>query len=109
VRDNLLGQLRWCRDQPERREKILSVIRTLEQPEARECARWYTHYERLSPEAKARLKEQRAEEGRRAWMSTQPPTDKQLAYLRSLGYAGEVPDRLRASELIDRLVKGGQP
>lgn len=35
------------------------------------------------------------------------PTAKQIAYLRSLGYRGEVLDRLDASRLIERLSKRG--
>ncbi|MCX7601462.1 MAG: hypothetical protein N2Z75_05910 [Meiothermus sp.] len=36
-------------------------------------------------------------------METQPPTEKQLAYLRALGHTGEVANRLEASRLIEQL------
>jgi hypothetical protein len=40
-------------------------------------------------------------------MAEQPPTEKQLRYLTSLGYRGPEPaNRLEASRLIDELVKG---
>ncbi len=48
------------------------------------------------------LKAAGAEEGRRVYMAAQPATEKQLAYLRSLGCA-DVPDnRLQASEWINQ-------
>jgi hypothetical protein len=36
-------------------------------------------------------------------MSTQPATEKQLAYLEALGWRGPIGDRRQASDLIDRL------
>jgi hypothetical protein len=109
VRRDLLSRLQQSRDEPEGRKKVLAVLQTLDQPEARATAAWYVSYEKLPPAAKATLKAQRAEAGIRAWMETQPPTERQLNYLRRLGYDGPVENRARASELIDRLVKGGRP
>jgi hypothetical protein len=60
-------------------------------------------WEALPPAERARQKAARAEAGRRAWMAGQPPTEKQLAFLRALGYCGPVANRAEASQLIDRL------
>ena len=70
-------------------------------------ARWALWWESLSPEEKRRFREERAEEAIARWMAEQPPTEKQLRYLTSLGYRGPEPaNRLEASRLIDELVKG---
>jgi hypothetical protein len=70
-------------------------------------ARWALWWESLSPEEKRRFREGRAEEAIERWMAEQPPTEKQLRYLASLGYRGPAPaNRLEASRLIDELVKG---
>jgi len=70
-------------------------------------ARWALWWESLSPEEKRRFREGRAEEAIARWMAEQPPTEKQLRYLASLGYRGPTPaNRLEASRLIDELVKG---
>jgi len=70
-------------------------------------ARWALWWESLSPEEKRRFREGRAEEAIERWMAEQPPTEKQLSYLASLGYRGPTPaNRLEASRLIDELAKG---
>ena len=70
-------------------------------------ARWALWWESLPPEEKRRFREGRAEEAIARWMAEQPPTEKQLRYLASLGYRGPTPaNRLEASRLIDELVKG---
>jgi len=70
-------------------------------------ARWALWWESLSPEEKRRFREGRAEEAIARWMEENPPTEKQLRYLASLGYRGPAPaNRLEASRLIDELVKG---
>lgn len=69
------------------------------------CA-WCLDWERLSPAEKARLKAARGEEYRQAYQEAEPPTEKQCAYLRRLGYQAEPRSKRHASELIDQLVKG---
>ena len=72
-------------------------------------ARWALWWESLPPEEKQRLRKERAEEAIERWMAEQPPTEKQLRYLASLGYRGPTPtNRLEASRLIDELVGRGK-
>ena len=72
-------------------------------------ARWALWWESLPPEEKRRFREGRAEEAIARWMAEQPPTEKQLRYLTSLGYRGPEPaNRLEASRLIDELVGRGK-
>ena len=72
-------------------------------------ARWALWWESLSPEEKRRFREGRAEEAIARWMEENPPTEKQLRYLTSLGYRGPEPaNRLEASRLIDELVGRGK-
>ena len=72
-------------------------------------ARWALWWESLSPEEKRRFREERAEEAIARWMEENPPTEKQLRYLTSLGYRGPEPaNRLEASRLIDELVGRGK-
>jgi hypothetical protein len=57
-----------------------------------------------SPQERQRL----AAQYRDAYLSSQPPTDKQVKYLEHLGHVGQLPqNRLDASRLIDNLVNGG--
>lgn len=74
-----------------------------------EFAEFIIEREALPWEEKQRLKEaSRLEKGgeyAKLHMATQPPTDKQLSYLRFLG-CSEIPEsKLEASELIDRYLK----
>ncbi|MDQ3829347.1 MAG: hypothetical protein M3361_08575 [Candidatus Tectomicrobia bacterium] len=79
-------------------------------------AREAVDYEQLAPEAKSRLKSERARAGMREFMASKPdtilqkpPTDKQLEYLRKLGVTKTPANRWEASQLIDAaLQKGGQ-
>ena len=70
-------------------------------------AEHYLTWERLPRPDRDRQKAARAEQFRRDWQRTQPPTEPQLKYLAALGWTGEVSDRLAASELIDRLRSRG--
>jgi hypothetical protein len=69
------------------------------------CA-WAIDWEQLSPAEKDRLKAARGEEYRQAYQEAEPPTGKQRAYLRRLGYQGEPRSKRHASELIDQLLRG---
>ena len=87
--------------------QTLSLLSHLDPEALLAGARWALWWESLSPEEKRRFREERAEEAIARWMANQPPTEKQLRYLASLGYRGPTPaNRLEASRLIDELVKG---
>lgn len=72
-------------------------------------AEHYLTWNRLPQPERNRRKVECAAVHRREWMKTHPPTAKQLSYLASLGWTGEVPHRLAASELIDRLARRMSP
>lgn len=61
--------------------------------------------EGLSHEEKTRLKNEAKTNGAKSFMASQPPTEKQIAYLRSLGSNETPQSKLEASEMIDRLLK----
>lgn len=69
-------------------------------------ADWALAWERLTPAEKARERAAKAAPHVREHMAGQPPTERQLAYLRSLGWRGEVASKAHASELITAL-RGG--
>lgn len=64
---------------------------------------WLIDWAAASAEERARVKAGRGEQHRRAYFEQQPPTPKQLEYLRGLGHTGEVRSKAHASELIDHL------
>jgi hypothetical protein len=70
--------------------------------EALALAEWCIAWEATPPGERERLKAERGEEHRRAWLEGQPATPKQLAYLAALGHRGPVASRAEASRLIDR-------
>lgn len=74
--------------------------------EAYAFAEWCLAWERLTPAEKARERAVKSEPHIRTYMEQQPATDKQIAYIRALGFAGEVTSKAHASELIDRLRRG---
>lgn len=74
-------------------------------PEALAFAQYYIEYEQLPYTERQALKAERGDEHRAAWMAAQPPTEKQLGYLRKLGHAGPAPaSKAEASAQIDRLL-----
>jgi len=87
-------------------EQIISVI-DAHRDEALEFAAACIRREQAPPEERQRLRWMAATEGKRRWQETQQPTEAQRAYLRVLGWEGEVGNRREASELIDRLRRGG--
>ena len=87
--------------------QTLSLLSELDPEALLAGVRWALWWESLPLEEKQRLRKKRAEEAIERWMADQPPTEKQLSYLASLGYRGPTPaNRLEASRLIDELVKG---
>jgi hypothetical protein len=93
----------------EQRQFARQVLRSLEDdPEAAAAyaASVYAR-EHLPPDEKARLKQAQAMYYMVQAMMGWPATAKQHAYLRSLGYAGELPeDRAQALALIGTLLHG---
>lgn len=61
--------------------------------------------ESLTWEEKCRLKEEAKTQNAKNFMATQPPTDKQLSYLKTLGCADVPKTKLEASEMIDAFVR----
>lgn len=87
--------------------KAVLASGALDSPLALEFAAFLAHRESLPWEEKQKLKEQRdVKPFIREHMKGQPPTDKQLAYLRSLGCKETPQSKAEASELIDRYVNG---
>lgn len=77
-------------------------------PEAEAYAQWAIWWEAQPREIRNRWKELRGDRKRQEWMTAQLPTDRQISYIRKLGWNGDAPQTRRAaSELIDVLIKGG--
>lgn len=62
-------------------------------------------YERLPHEEKAKIKADVQERSRKEWMKHNPPSEKQIAYLASLGYTLPVATMEEASHLIDERLR----
>jgi len=68
-------------------------------------AAWALAWEALPEDERDTIKQAHRQEHKSAWMAENPPSERQLGYLRSLGYAGMPPATMaEASEAIDRLV-----
>lgn len=69
-------------------------------------AMYLIDWERLTPEEKKRIKQARGTEYAKEYMRTQEPTEKQLSYLKALGYTGAAPEnKAQAGDLIDKILK----
>ena len=90
----------------QRKAEYLTLLESYPE-DAMDFARWAVWYESLSEEEKTARKAEQGKLYRRQWMDTQPATDKQVSYLRHLGWTGEVRSKLYASELIDCILKAG--
>ncbi len=74
--------------------------------QARQYVEYLLQWESLSFEEKDQIKRARSQEYIDQHMEKLPATVKQVNYLRSLGYAGTVPEnRRKAKELIDKFLK----
>jgi len=105
VRHGLLAQIVKCKrwgnvETVQRNELVVSLIDT-HFDEALDLASHYLWWESLSAEEQRRIKAER-------WMAQQPATEKQVKYLRALGWTGNIESKLYASELIDKLLKEGR-
>jgi hypothetical protein len=88
-------------------KKCMSMWRALadHDDEARDFAAWALANEKLTPEEKAARKQAQADAGVREWMSSRPPSAKQLGFWRNLGGRGEPPATMAgASDAINVLV-----
>src|SRR5205823_634194 len=71
-------------------------------------AAWVLWWEAMPDVERERLKAERARVYQLQAMGTQAPTERQIGYLRSLGYRGPAPaSKAEASALIDRWRAGG--
>jgi len=83
-------------------------IRALQEQysKALDYVRYLLDWESLPPEQKQKIKQTRGREYAKDYMRTQPATEKQLAYLKGLGYTGAAPEtKAHACELIDKILK----
>lgn len=69
--------------------------------EALDLARHYLDYERLPASEKEKLKAANEEDGKRAYMEGQPPTEKQIALLKRLKCEETPANRWEASQWIE--------
>ena len=70
---------------------------------AEDFAAYVIEQETLPQAERAARKAEQARQALDDWKATQPPTEKQIAYARSLGHQGPIGSRLEASQIIDRL------
>ncbi len=112
VREELQGRCRRARaggwyDELAKVGKWLALL-DRHQGQALAYAQWCLDYEALPREERERQKRQKAEQYRTASMDCQPPTEKQVSYLRRLGYTGRLDSKAHASSLIDVFTRGGR-
>jgi len=81
------------------------LIEHLSDEEAEDFAAFIIERENLTLDEKTKLKEQSGVQYQQQYMAEQPPTDKQLKYLKSLGCETVPETKLEASQLIDQYLK----
>ncbi len=69
---------------------------------------WALEWEALPREERERQKRQRGDQYRISYMDRQAPTEKQVEYLRRMGYTGRIDSKAHASSLVDIYVRGGR-
>jgi hypothetical protein len=89
----------------ERTEAVYSILNEWHD-EALAFAQWAIDWEALPPSERERQKRAKGEVHRQAYMEQQSATDKQVSYIRSLGYHGPVTSKAHASTLIEQLKRG---
>lgn len=72
---------------------------------ATDFALYVLKWESLTFAEKRAVKEKKGAAYRNAYLSKQPPTEKQLRFLKSLGYKGPIESKLDAMRMIDQLLK----
>lgn len=104
VARTLEHSLLWSGLPPEARRHMEQVCEALFQPHAQNYAQSVLSRESLPPDTKQHHKQLRSRHFMAQRLATRPPTDRQLAYLKTLGYRGKAPTTaLDASQAIDRL------
>jgi acyl-CoA reductase-like NAD-dependent aldehyde dehydrogenase len=97
---------RWgFTDTVERTETMYSILNEYHD-EALAFAAWAIRWEALPPAERERQKAAKGAPHRQAYLEMQPATDKQVAYIQSLGYHGPVTSKAHASTLIEQLKRG---
>lgn len=110
VQHALQRRRQWTAD-PVRNAHLVAILTAIDtdRPGAVAYAATVIAYEQLPQEERQQLKHTRATQYREAYMQSQPTTDAQLRYLRTLGYTGTTPaNRLEASTLIDGLLRAAR-
>jgi hypothetical protein len=90
------------------REQLLAETIATFPDEARAFAQWAIHYVEQPAEQREEARRTQQEEHIARWLAEQPASEKQIAYLRSLGHQGEIASKLEASRLIEHLKQGGK-
>lgn len=106
LRENIERAHQWGREN-ERDQDILGQMRR-SYDEALDYARYAIEYEKLTPEQKQRLKDGRADNAISSRMDAEEATEKQVAYLHKMGYAGPIYSKKFAGSLIDIYTRGGR-
>lgn len=84
---------------------IRVFLKSLDDVEAQDFAAFLLEREALSPEEKTRLKSAKQSQHAVAYMADQPPTEKQISYLKKLGCAEVPTSKAHASQLIDACLR----
>lgn len=88
---------------PDQRDSQTLLLELLQEPTAAlKFAAFIIHRESLPAEVREQQKEEQGKTFREQYMSSLPPTDKQLSYLRSLRCPTVPKTRLEASKLIEQ-------
>jgi hypothetical protein len=82
--------------------RLLLRVMDTHQDKARGFARYCTDWEALPPTQKGIVKAARAQEYRAQYLDSQPATEKQIKYLRNLGWSGDITSKQQASGLIEK-------
>ncbi len=112
VHEELQGRCRraraggWYDELAKVREWIALINR--HPAEALAYAQWCLDYEALPREERERQKRQRGDQYRLNYMDRQPPTERQIEFLRRRGYTGRIDSKQHASSLVDIYVRGGR-
>jgi hypothetical protein len=115
ARQRMISAVVWGSQSPEAkaaaalRDEVRRLFRE-HRPEAMAYAESVIEWERLPQDERDRRKDERGAYYRIEWMRSKPPSEKQISYLRFLGYSGPTPqDCAEASELIEQALAKGEP
>lgn len=86
-------------------DDLATLLEHLLDPEAEEFAAFIIERESLPAEERTRLKAASGTEYQKAYMANEPPTEKQIDYLKALKCATVPASKLEASQLIGEILK----